>query len=247
MLTENDIEKESLKPLTEEELLTALPRQLRKKVPSNLLDTINNISNDPYFNKTYKENFISYLKVLEEGTFNIFDYLKAVKYVSYKLMGYTNKDSWIRTFPDRYAKLIAKGASDKEIAANYTAYNKGKLVNLIVEQTLIPLYIINQPNEQKAINVLVDLMVNAKSDLVKMKAADSLLTHIKKPETKQVELNIGIKQSSEIDDMMDSLNKIAAQQKELIQNGMNTKDVVQIPLLQDTSNIVDAEIEEIND
>lgn len=245
MLTEKDIENETLKPLTEEELIVALPRQLRKKIPSGLLDTINNISSDPYFNKTYRENFISYLKVLEEGSYNIYDYLNAVKYISYKLMGYTNKDSWIKVFPDRYARLMAKGADDKELAANYTAYNKGKLVNLIYEQTLIPLYIINQPLEQEAINRLAHLMTNAHSEMVQMKAADSLLTHIKKPEAKEVKLNIGINRSSEIDDLMDTLTNLANKQKELISQGLSTKDVVQIPLLKEE--IIDVEAEEIHD
>lgn len=241
MLTEQDIEKEINKPITYDELVASVPRHLRNKIPPKLLDTINNISTDAYFTKTYKENFISYIKVLSEGNFNIYDYVNAIKYVSFKLMGNTNKASWIKVFPDRYATLMSKGADEKEVSANYTSYNKGKLVNLILEQAMIPIWLLNQPKEQEAINVLADLMINANSELVRMKSADSLLTHIKKPETHKIDLNIGVKQSGEVEDMMAKLSEIAQKQQQLIAGGMITKEVIQMPLLEQP--IIDVEVD----
>ena len=112
-----------------------------------------------------------------------------------------------------------------------SAYNKNKLVNLVYEQTLIPTHVLNADIYQKAINVQADLMLNAKSEKVRSDAANSLLNHLKKPETHKVEMNIGIKEGGAIEELREITSQLAAKQQQMIESGVYTaKDVAHKPL-----------------
>jgi hypothetical protein len=213
--------------LTEDEVKRALPSHLRASVTQTLVDTINSISADPLIASNIRENFVGYTSVLQEGKFKTEDYVHAVAYVSYKLMGHSNKDSYARAFPQRYATLVAKGTSDKDISAYVSAYHRGKLVNLIMEQSLVPTWVLNQDLFQKALNVQADLMLNAGSEKVRTEAANSLLTHLKKPEPKAgFQVNINAEESSGMKEMKDALTQLAQTQRDMIEKGsMKTIDV----------------------
>ncbi len=211
--------------LTVNEVVQVLPAHLKTAATQSLVDKINGITTDPEIAENIRQNFISYTSVLKEGRFKTEDYLNAVAYVSYKIMGYTNQDSYRRTFKDRYAVLVAKGCTDKDISAYVAAYNKNKLVNLIYEQTLIPSHVLNQGIHQAAINTQADLMVNAMSEKVRTEAANSLLTHLKQPEKKKIELSIGMEESSGMGELKDMLSSLAQQQQDLITAGVSTKSI----------------------
>ena len=150
-------------------------------------------------------------------------------------MGKTNEAAYMGTFPDRYADMHARGLTAKEMSSIISVYNKAKLVNLIFEQTLIPTWVLNQDLYQKAINVQADLMMTANSEKVRSDAANSLLVHLKPPEVKKVELDIGLKADKGIDEMRTMLATLSAKQKELIDVGVvNTKEVAEMRLVGDT-------------
>ena len=167
--------------LTLDNVKRAVPAKLKDSIEQSFVDKLNNLANDPIVADQIRNNFISYAHVINDGKFSIEEYLSAVKYVSFKLMNLTNVDSYARTFPQRYSGLLAKGTSQKDIASYVSAYNRGKLVNLILEQTLVPSWVLNQDIYQKAINTQAELMNNAKSERVKCMAADSILKALAKP------------------------------------------------------------------
>lgn len=203
-------------------LKRSLPDKYKNNVSQELLDTINDTLSDPDLYETYRDNFLSYTSVLQDGRFKITDYLNAVKYCTQKLMGKSNIDAYIVTFPDRYQSMLNRGLSSKDMSSIISVYNKSKLVNNIMEQSLIPSWVINQDLYQKAINVQADLMMNATSEKVRSDAANSILIHLKPPETKKVELDIGLKQGNEIDQLRDVLTQLTSQQRQMIQAGVVT-------------------------
>jgi hypothetical protein len=205
---------------------------MRTGITQDLVDLVNNIAADPEVAQNVRENFISYAKVLKEGKFKTEDYIHAVAYVSYKVMGLSNLDAYKNTFPSRYQALVARGATDKHISAYVSAYNKNKLVNLIFEQTMIPIWILNQDAVQKAINVQLELMMYAKSEKVRSDAANSILTHVKQPEKKQVDLNIGLEETSGMAELRGMLTQLAGQQKALIEGGVPTRDIAHQKLIE---------------
>ena len=211
--------------LTQQEVVKALPANLKSCVTQSLVDNINNISADPLVAEQIRNNYISYTAVLKDGKFKTEDYLSAVAYVSYKLMGYTNQESYYRTFPARHQALLAKGTSSKDIAAYVSAYARGKLVNLILEQSLVPTWVVNQDLYQKALNVQADLMQNAASEKVRSDAANSILTHLTKPKDTNFQINMDMRESSGMNEMRDALAKMAQQQQELISQGVSTREI----------------------
>jgi hypothetical protein len=74
-------------------------------------------------------------------------------------------------------------------------------------------------------------MVNARSDMVKTQAANSLLTHLKKPEKHEVELSIGVKEHSGLGDLKNMMVDLAQRQKDLIEGGATTKTVAHQSLI----------------
>lgn len=212
--------------MTVDLLKATLPKALQGNATQELADHINNIALDPEVAEEVRSNFLSYTKVLQDGKFKTESYLDAVVYVTHKLMQYSNQDAWIRTFPQRYQTLVAKGADSKTISAHVAAYHANKLVNLILEQSIIPSWLLNRDVYQRAINTQFELMTDPDvSAKVRSDAANSILTHLKQPETQKVELEVGVKNSGGIGDLMATMSQLARQQQELIQRGVPARQV----------------------
>ena len=81
---------------------------------------------------------------------------------------------------------------------------------------------LNQDLYQKALNVQAELMLTAKSEKVKSDAANSLLTHLKPPEIKKVELEIGTKEDSSIAQLRQATLELAQAQRLALQAGAAT-------------------------
>ena len=151
---------------TLEQVKANVPAHMRTGVTQSLVDQLNNVAADPIMAEDIRNNFVSYSAIMKEGRFKVEEYLNAVTYVSYKIMGNTNEEAYAKTFPQRYAALIAKQTSKKDIASYVHAFNKGKLVNMILEQTLVPSWVLNQDIHQRAINRLADHPRNRNSVLL---------------------------------------------------------------------------------
>ncbi len=216
----------AMTPLSIDQFKQALPDKVKKSVNQELIDQINTTLSDPDTYEAYRDNLLSYTSVMTDGRFKVTEYISAVRYVSHKLMGCTNIDAYIKTFPDKYQNFLARGVAAKDIASYVTAYNKSKLVNLIFEQTLIPSYVLNQDLYQKALNVQADLMVSAHSEKVRTDAANSLLTHLKMPEKHKVELEIGVREDSSIAMLRAATLELAKNQRLSMEAGqMNAQEV----------------------
>jgi len=227
--------------LSVEQFKSALPDKVKKSVNQELIDQINTTLSEPEMYESYRDNLLSYTRVMADGRFKVDSYVSAVKYVSHKLMGCTNIEAYTKTFPDKYDRFVQQGVTAKDIASYVTAYNKSKLVNLIFEQTMIPSYVLNQDLYQKALNVQAELMMTAHSEKVRTDAANSLLTHLKMPETQKVELDINVKEDSSIGALRAATMELARQQRLSMESGqMNAQEVAHTKL------VIDSEFVEVN-
>ena len=222
--------------LTVDEVRKALPPHLKSAATQSLVDSLNTIPVDPEAARSIRENFISFSNVLKDSRFKLEDYLNAVAYVSFRMMGHNNQESYARALPDRYQRLVAKGTSSKDIAAYVTAFNKGKLVTMLMEQAMIPVWLINQDAMQRAINKQIDLMDSAKSEMVQHLAAKSLMETLKRPETKDVNINLGTVEDKGLEEMRQMMVSLAQRQQQLIESGASTREIAHQKL------IIDAEV-----
>ena len=231
--------------LTVEMFQQALPDKVKKSVNQELIDSVNKTLSDPEMFEAYRDNLLSYTRVMADGRFKVQEYVNAVKYVSHKLMGATNIEAYTKTFPDKYARFVAQGVQAKDIASYVTAYNKSKLVNLIFEQTIIPSYVLNQDLYQKALNVQADLMVSANSEKVRTDAANSLLTHLKMPEKTKVELDINVKEDSSIGALRAATLALAEAQRLAVASGSMSAQQVAHSKVMMPGEVIDVAAKEI--
>ncbi|UKL14825.1 terminase small subunit [Stenotrophomonas phage C121] len=220
--------------LTITDVRDALPANLKNAASQALVDQINNVCADPDMAEYVREGFITYTKVLTEGKYKMDDYINAVLFVSYKMGGHSNQEAWQKTFPQRYAALVAKGTSAKDVSSHVSMYARGKLVNAILEKSIIPFWVINQDNRQKALNVQVELMMNAQSEMVRMQAANSVLVHTDKPKelaTSAVQININ--ESDGMAALKQQMLLLAQSQQAAIGQGVSPKDVAAMELVID--------------
>ena len=79
--------------ITVQSLKQALPATAKLNVSQSLVDQLNAITSDPILAGHIRENFVSYTNVLQEGKYTSEEYVNAITYCTYKLMGLTNKDA----------------------------------------------------------------------------------------------------------------------------------------------------------
>ena len=217
--------------LTKEDVRKALPLNLRSAATDELVYALNNLPLDYEYAQSIRDNFISYTNVLKDGKYKIEEYANAVSYVTFLMMGFNNQESYARTFPQRYQEHMAKNRSSREISSFVAAYNKGKLVNAVREQALIPVWLLNQDVLQKAINKQVELMDGAKSEMVQHLAAKALIETLKKPETKEVNLNIGAVEDKGVEELRALMVSLAEKQQQAISSGVSTREIAHQKLI----------------
>lgn len=185
-----------------------LPKHQRSMITQEYLDKIEACVSDKDVADTFKENFITYLNVLSTGRYKMEDYINAVKYVTFKLLGYSNINAYAATFPDRYARLKKEGQT--QIDAFVSMYNKNKLVMQIYEQTIVPSYVLNAPLHQEALNELAKMIKDPSiRGMTKVKACEAILQNTKQPEIIKGELTIGMEQQDTISDLRDVVEQLA--------------------------------------
>lgn len=224
--------------ITREQFEKVLPKHVKSRLTDDMITDMNNLLSDPVLRENFRDNLFGYTTLLSEGRYKLQGYIDAVKFVSYKLIGNSNLESYVKTFPDRYQRLVDEGASNETISSYATMYNKTQLVNKIYEQTLVPTHVLNADIYQKAINTQAHLMMHAKSEKVRTDAANSLLNHLKKPEKNKIELDIGFKEDKSIQELRDATMALAAQQRQLIESGSLTAGKIA------ESKIIEAEVVE---
>ena len=214
-----------------------VPKSQRTLITQEFLDKLEASVNDSLVAEQFKENFVTYLNVLSKGKYKMEDYINAVKYVSFKLLGYSNINAYIATFPERYERLKTEGQT--QIEAFVSMYNKNKLVMQIYEQTIVPSYVLNAPMHQQALNTLAAMIIDDDvRGMTKVKACEAILAYTKQPEVIKGELTIGIEQSDTINDLREVTEQLAKTYREALANG--TKTLKQVA----ESRIIDVTVEE---
>jgi hypothetical protein len=215
-----------MKALSEEEFKAALPPQMSKTVNPLLIMRINNVLDNSEEWEHYRNNLLDYTYILRDGKFTVEQYINAVRFVGFKVMGHTGDGAYRRTFPEKYEKWLADGVSSKTIASYVTSFNKSKLVNLLYEQTLVPSYILNAHMFQDALNTQSMIMNNEDASFkVRSDAANSIMTHLKPPEATKIEMDIGIKQDSVVEQYQEAMTIMVEQQMKLLEAGADVKEI----------------------
>ena len=212
--------------ITLEQFRDVLPKNTRSTLTQEIVDDINTNISDPILGKVYRDNLLSYTSVMNEGRFKTTDYINAVRYVSNRMMSDSNVSAYLKTFPDKHQWFIKENTSAKDISSYVAMFVKGKLVQAIMAQTLTPFHILNQEYHQKALNVLVELMmetdIKVVSSKVRCDAANAVMTHLKPPEDTKIEISVGVKEDSKLQEIKQYMLELAALQHRNIELGITS-------------------------
>ena len=217
-LQDTGTDLETTDHLTKEMLTGAVPdKRFRKHVTDEVVAVINS-EPDSELRRVFRDNALTYSSVLSTGKHSLAAYVNAVKFVSLRLMGDKASVAYSKVFPDRYQNLINKGSSASYIASFADNYSKTGLITKIMERTMVPTHILNAGVYQEAINVQAELMHTAKSELVRQKAAESLINNLAAPAAAKVEIDIGYSHDV-VEDLRATTKALAQQQLKMILNG----------------------------
>ena len=213
--------------VTEEQVQLALGSK-RNWASQELVTMLNALENDGA--ELVRENWLTHANILREGTYSMEQYTTAIKYVSLKQMGHTNQQAYSIALADRYQDMVAKGYDEQRISSHVAAYHKGALVQKLLAQSTIPLYMLYQDEAHKAIKTLVDVMTNEHtSPRTRAEAADKLLGHIKRPEAAKIELEVSQRQDG-MQELTVMMRELASKQLAAIEAGGSVRQVANLPL-----------------
>jgi hypothetical protein len=213
--------------ITEEQVTLALGSK-RNWASQELVVMLNALESDGA--ELVRENWLTHANILREGTYSMEQYTTAIKYVSLKQMGHTNQQAYSIALADRYQDMVAKGYDEQRISSHVAAYHKGALVQKLLAQSTIPLYMLYQDEAHKAIKTLVEVMTNDNtSPRTRAEAADKLLGHIKRPEAAKIELEVSQRQDG-MQELTVMMRELASKQLAAIEAGGSVKTVANVPL-----------------
>lgn len=222
--------------LTLDVLKDVAPKKTRSIITQDLVDKLNEWNEDPKLLGGLNENVLSYINVLQTGKYRISDYMNAVRFVSYKLIGHSDIDAYAITFPDRYQKLIDKGENRDSIAPYVSMFKKNELVVKVLEQTIVPSHVLNAPMHQEALNELWKIGIRAKSEMARVNALCKVLDATAAPVAAKIELDLKMDNSDSIAELRKATAALAEQQLASIKTGVAVKVIAE-------SSIIEAEIE----
>jgi len=237
MSTAIDDMKNMMGYITKDQMVEALGKD-KTIITDALVDTVNNIiADEPDMGLLISENFLTYGRVMASGKYSVESYLNAIKFVSYKLMDMTNVDAYKNTYPARYEKYRVKfedieGLTEDEfrskIGSYVSAVAKSKLVTTILSQVQIPTKLLNMGLLQEAINVEATLMRSARSEIVKEKAANTLIQYLGQEEDNKIQIDIGYKKDDIIDQYEQAMKNMVEEQLAQIHKGADVKQIANV-------------------
>lgn len=215
----------------------------RNWASQELVTTLNALETDGA--DLVRENWLTHANILREGTYSMEQYTTAIKYVSLRQLGHNNQQAYSIALGERYQELVAKGYSEQRISSHVSAYHKGALVQKLLAQSTIPLYMLYQDEAHKAVKVLVDVMTNDDASFkTRAEAADKLLTHIKRPEAAKIELEVSQRQSDGMSELTVMMRELAQKQLGAIANGGNVKTIANVPIVAKQPDVIEGTFEE---
>jgi hypothetical protein len=214
--------------INEQQLALALGSK-KKWASDELLNTLNSIETDDA--DLVRENWLTHASVLREGNYTLDQYTTAIKYVSLKQMGHTNQSAYSIALADRYTEMCARGYDDRRLSSHISAYHKGALVQKILAQSVVPLHLLFQDEQFKAVHRLATIMTDPNASFkVQVDAANALLTHVKKPESAKVQLEVSHKPQDGMNELVTMMQEVAKKQLNALQSGANVRDVANLPV-----------------
>ena len=214
------------KILTVEDVQNALPSR-KNAITQELVDVLNEVKDEAEFQgEPLLNTAVVYEKLMINNKASVREFVDAIRFCAYLVTmddNYTEaykKTFYYRDFVKERISADTKSIKYAELTSAASRYRRNnKLVADLLVYSQAPLEIMFLGWRYKAVGVLADTMMNAKLDRDKINAAKELLVATKGPETKRIELDIGVKENSAIASLNEQLSVMAGKQVMLLESG----------------------------
>lgn len=209
--------------ITIDQMKSAFPKK-KNAITQEAVDIINDSMVDPEFQgESLLKTASIYQEVLAGARASVPEFLNAIRfcaYISTEDANYT--EAYKRVFVERdfvKERLSAPTDSQKyvELTSAASRYRRSKLVVDILTVSQVPLDLIFSGYRYKAIGVLAGIMETARYDRDKINAAKELLVATKGADNVKIELDVGVQESTALQQLNDQLSQVAHRQKLLLE------------------------------
>ena len=220
-------------------------------VSQETVDEINKLANDPDYGMEFLESYKDHLNVFTESPRNNHtQYLNAIKFFSLVEADNSLTDAYVKVFPERFERR-QKGNPDSDavkqlLRGEASRYNSSKLVNEIRKVATIPVQLIHRHLLHDAIMTNAHLMHTAKSEMVRQKAADTLIRELKPPEDQVLKVEVEDGTKSVIAELHKATKELAAEQHKSVMAGVPLKQISAARIFSSDDDIIDVEAEEVD-
>jgi len=211
--------------LTIADVKQAMPKK-KNFITQEAVDIINASTNDPEFQgESLLQTASTYESVLKGARASVPEYLNAVRFCAYMMTNKSNyTEAYKKVFADRefVQNRLGLATSDPrytELTSAASRYRRTKLVVDILTVSQVPLDLIFTGHRYKAIGVLAEVMESGRYDRDRINAAKELLAATKGVENVKIELDVGVSESSAVQQLNDQLAEIAGRSLKHLEAG----------------------------
>lgn len=234
--------------VTLDQVKRSLPTK-KNVITQEAVDIINASMTEPEFQgETLLQTASTYENVLKGARASIPEYLNAIRFCSYMISNESNyTESYKKVFSARdfvssRMNLPADNPKYGELTSAASRYRRSKLVVDILTASQVPLDLMFTGQRYRAIGVLATIMENGKYDRDKINAAKELLAATKGADNVKIELDIGVKEDSAVQQLNDQLIQMAARQKMLLETGHSTLEEIGSMKVKEDCDVIEGEI-----
>lgn len=214
--------------LTVADVKLAMPKK-KNFITQEAVDIINASMSEPEFQgESLLQTASIYESVLKNARASVPEYLNAIRFCAYIISNKSNyTEAYKKVFADRdfvKERMMVPTDSPKytELTSAASRYRRTKLVVDILTASQVPLDLIFTGYRYKAIGVLAAVMENGRYDRDRVSAAKELLAATKGAENIKIELDVGVTESSAVEQLNNQLAEIAAKQLQLLKGDVAT-------------------------
>jgi hypothetical protein len=233
-------------PITIEELKTKFPKK-KNSITQEGVDIINATLLDPEFDaSTFIDDMVTYENVMHTSSLNINEYINVVRFCAYLQ---SNPDSLIEAYKRTFAhrdfvkdRWTATSGSKEynELTSAASRYRASPGVVKVMTQAMVPMHILFAGMRYQAINVLATEMTTAMYSKDRISAAKELLAAVKPPDNIKIDLDVGVKENSAVQQLNEQLASFASNSMVHLQAG--TTNLSKLGSMKVAEDIEDAEV-----
>lgn len=230
-------------PLDFDTVKTLVPKKKKHLVTPEVVEEINALADDPDYGEEFLELYAGSASVLENNPrATMKQYKNALKFYSLVENGLPLVRAYMQVFPERVlVKEQQHPESDPAELLAYEAsrYNRSQLVNDIRKLACISIKLVHRNLLHEAVLKQAELMRNARSEMVRQKASETLIRELKPEEESTLNVNVNDGRTDAIQELRNATIKLAQTQHELLKSGMPLKEIAESKIIEASAEIVD--------